>query len=191
MASPFDRLMTTIRPHLPGVLDEAIRQELFMVCREFFADTNTWQDGIDFVLQYGAKEAYLTPFAGRIVRLMFVESDGIPVYGSWYENGKIIMRHPDTNPKNYRAVVALTVTDPVTRDMYPVVPHDLVDTYTDALMNGILARMMSQPSKPYTNLQLATYYERKFRGDKGRAKSDANSGHTYRSQRWAFPRIGV
>ena len=30
MATPFDRLITTIRPHLPGAVDEAIRQELFV-----------------------------------------------------------------------------------------------------------------------------------------------------------------
>lgn len=192
MASPFDRLMMTIKPHLPGAMDEAIRVELFMVCREFFSDTNAWQDEIEFVLPYDATEAYLVPVAGKIVRLLWAHRDGSPVYGAFMDGTeKIILRRPDNAPEPYTAVVALTVTDPVARDMFPIVPHELVDQYTDPLINGILARMMAQPSKPYTNLQMASYYERKFRGDKGRAKNNANSGHTYRSQRWAFPRIGL
>jgi hypothetical protein len=189
MATPFDRLMNTIKPHLPGAMEDAIRQELFMTCSEFFKLSNTWREEIEVMVPAGQDTAHFMPFAGRVERLLAVKGEGgRPVYGvTISEKETLKFRHPASSDTTYTALFALTVSDPVTRDAYPVVPWDLVQEYQDELISGILSRMMAQPSKPYTNLGLARYHSVAFKGGASRAKNSANEGSTYGSQNWRFP----
>lgn len=188
MATPFDRLMTTIRPHLPGAIDEAIRQELFMACLEFFKTSDAWREALDFTLAPGENTAEVYPFTGRINRLLAVLDDGRGIRGATMATPPVIvMPFPANTSVTYQAVVGLTVSDPLTRDAYPIVPYELVERYTEELMHGILSRMMAQPSKPYTNTALAQFYILKFKGGMSRAKNAANTGNAFGSQAWAFP----
>jgi hypothetical protein len=188
MTTPFDRLMTTIRPYLPGAIDDAIRQELFMVCTDFFNRSNAWQEAINFTLAAGADTADVMPFAGRVIQLMHVTIDGRPVRGAYMpEIGTVKMPYPSQQAQTYVATVALNVVDPVTRDAYPIVPYDIVIRFTEELMHGILSRMFAQPNKPWTNLPMAQYYTSKFNGGSARAKNAVAAGNTFGSQRWAYP----
>lgn len=195
MATPFDRLMTTIRPHLPGALDDAIRQELFLTCDEFFKKSDVWRERIEFTVATGSREGEIMPFAGRIERLMGVVTlpDNYPVRGAVLGQldisgaAPVYLRHGDNTGGDYEAVVSLTVADPVTRDAYPIVPGEIVTRYTSELIHGILARMMAQPSKPYTNLSLAQFHLLRFRGGTSRAKNEMKTGNTQGSQAWAYP----
>lgn len=193
MATPFDRLMETVRPHLPGAMDEAIRQELFLVCDEFFTRTDLWTEEQDFVVRSGSKTGEIMPFSGRIIRLLGVEHDDRPVRGVYLGDidssgiSTVIMPHHETHEYTYRAKVSLTVADPVSRDAYPIVPVAIVTQNTSALVHGILGRMMMQPSKPYSNMGLAQVHTVKFRGEASRAKNEAKAGKTAGSQAWSFP----
>lgn len=192
MASVFDRLMNTIRPHLPGAVDEAIRQELFMVCDEFFRRSTSWREEIDFTLTADQRTAEIMPIAGYITQLLYASTaDGRGIRGATLPQvgdvSTISLPYAPNVSTDYKATVALTVSDPVTRDAYPIVPADLVKRYTPDLINGVLARMMAQPSKPYTNTGMAQFYMTKFNGGISRARNNANEGSTKSSQNWAFP----
>ena len=190
MASPFDRLMDTIRPHLPGVVDPAVKQELFPACHDFFRKSDAWRESIPFTLEAGKSTAEVMPYTGRIERLLYVLHGDRQVGGVTMpdtHNGVVLFPFAASDTMTYNAVVSLTVSDPVQRDAFPIVPYDLVTKYREELMHGILSRMMAQPSKPYTNLSLGQYYLTKFNGGISRAKNAANTGNTFRSQNWAFP----
>lgn len=190
MASPFDRLMDTIRPHLPGVVDQAVKLELFPTCHEFFRKSDAWRECIDFTLEAGKSTAEVTPYTGRIERLIGILQEQRQVAGVTMpdtKNGVVVFPFAASNNTQYTAVVSLTVSDPVSRDAFPIVPYDLVEKYWEELMHGILSRMMAQPSKPYTNLTLGQFYMSKFNGGISRAKNATNTGNTYRSQNWSFP----
>lgn len=191
MASPFDRLMDSIRPHLPGAVDQAIIQALFPVCEDFFRMSDVWREEIPFTLQEGVRIAELMPFSGRIERLLWVETaDKLPVQGATMPDastGIVVMPYEAQTETQYTAVVSLTVTDPVDRNSFPIVPYDIATKHWQVLMHGALSRMMAQPSKPFTNVALAQFYLVKFNGGTARAKNDANVGNTAGSQRWAFP----
>lgn len=190
MATPFDRLMDTIKPHLPGVMDNAVRQELFVVCEEFFDSSNVWTEDIPFAMNDGDETGTITPFSGRILRLMYVvNSAGNPVNGvTMPDTQQGIIAFPfDMNGGTYTATVALTVADPLSRDAFPIVPNDLVTKHWRTLMYGVLSNMMVMPAKPFTNIQLAAYYQKKFSGGTSRAMNEANTGSTYGSQSWRFP----
>lgn len=190
MSTPFKRLMATVKPHLPGAIDDNIRQELFLACHEFFRRSNVWREDIEFTLKAGKNTAYITPSAGKIERLMYVTGEGgYPVQGARMEGfDKIHMPYQGDGKARFTATVALLVSDPVTRDAYPIVPYDVVERYTEELIHGILARMMAQPSKPYTNMSLAQFYLTRFRAGISRAKVSKQIGNTFGSSNWTFPR---
>lgn len=193
MASPFDRLMNTIRPHLPGALDDAIRQELFMACDEFFKLSDVWQEDLEFEAKNNSDHGEIMPFVGRIERLLAVYDEGTPIRGCTMTipdiSGVATVQLPrGVTGGNYLATVSLTVSDPVSRDAFPIVPGELVVRYTEDLMYGILSRMMAQPSKTYSNISMARLYLMKFRSGASRAKNAMNTGNTRESQAWVFPR---
>lgn len=190
MATPFDRLMNTIRPHLPGAIDDAIKQELFLVCDDFFKKSNVWRETIDVVHRAGTDTADFMPFSGRVQRLMAVQDDGRVVRGVHISAPEVLkFRHKASSDTTLQATFALTVNDPLSRDAFPVVPWQLVEAHQDVLISGILARMMAQMNKPYTNLPLANFHLSRFRGGTARAKNEANEGETYGSSNWRFPRF--
>lgn len=193
MASPFDRLMNTVRPYLPGALDDAIKQELFFVCQEFLDRSDAWTEEVEFVVPAGERKTEIAPFAGRVNRLLYVTLDDRAVrgvtLGAPEANGyiPIIMPLRDSYTHPYVATVALTVSDPVNRDAFPIMPNEIVERYTQVLMDGLLSRMYLQPNKPYSNAAMAAVYTTKFRGGAARAKNEAVQGRTRGSQAWSFP----
>jgi len=190
MAKPFDRLMDTIRPHLPGSMDNAIRQELFAVCEDFFTNTNVWKETLDFVLPANTKEVEIMPYTGRIARLISVTKDDIPVNGVILTDpvqGTLLFPTEGPDAGDYVALVSLTVSDPISRDAYPIVPVDLMTRFWKDIMEGTVANMMAQPSKPYTNLALAAYHQSRYKGGTARARNAQLAGNTKNSQSWAFP----
>ncbi|QIG66840.1 hypothetical protein EVB41_010 [Rhizobium phage RHph_TM3_14A] len=190
MATPFDRLMETIRPHLPGAIDAAIRQELFSVCEDFFSETNVWKETLDFVLPANSLEAEIMPYTGRMIRLVSVTKDDIPIKGvTLTDPVQGVLTFPTSNPDagNYIAVVALTVSDPLSRDAYPIVPVDLMTRFWSVIMEGVIAKMMSQPGKPYSNPGLGSFHLSQYRGGRARAKNQELAGNTKNSQAWSFP----
>lgn len=189
MSTPFKRLMDTIRPHLPGAIDDAIRQELYMVCLDFFKRSNVWREDIEFTLRTGKRTAYIMPMAGKIERLLHVTKDGYPIRGAYLQGPEEIqLPFESSSDTKYVATVVLRVADPVSRDAYPIVPYEIVERYTEELMHGILARMLSQQSKPYTNLSLAQFHLQQFRGGISRARMGRDTGDTMNSSNWVFPR---
>lgn len=190
MASPFDRIMNTVRPHLPGAVDDAIKQELFLACDDFFKRSNVWRDKVDVIQRARTNTAEFMPFAGRVQRLMAVLNvEGRPVYGVIIsEPGVLKFRHTVPSDTDYTAIFALTVNDPTARDAYPIVPFEIVEEYTAELISGLLSRMLAQPSKPYTNMTLAQYHLVSFRSAAARAKNEDDIGKTYASSNWRYPR---
>lgn len=189
MSKIFDRLMTTIKPHLPGAVDDAIIQELFMTCQEYFKTSMAWQETLEFVVPAGTDRGEVMPFYGKIDQLVGVlNRDERPVLGAWMpDRGVIAIRHRANVDEDYRAVVSLTVTDPVDKNAFPIVPAHVVEECTDDLISGILSRMMSQPSKPYTNLMLAQFHGAKFRGGAARKRNSVRTGNVFGGQAWSFP----
>lgn len=189
MPTPFDRLMETARPSLPGVIDNAVKQELFAVCEEFFRESNVWQENIEFVVEAGSDTGEVTPFAGKIERLAWVNNaDKITVRNATMPNPEIgTVWMPYASAGTYFAQVILNVSDPVSRDVYPIVPADLMKRYWQVIMHGLLAHMCAQPRKPYTDLQMAAFYNAKFKGGYARARNEAKQLYRQGAQAWRFP----
>ena len=78
--TPTDRILQTLRVHVPGVTDPMLQLELFNVMDEFFRRTSAWRYEDAFDLQIGKSEyAFSTPADTTVVRLLGVFHNEVTV----------------------------------------------------------------------------------------------------------------
>jgi hypothetical protein len=193
MSLDTDRLMKDARIRLPGATDDAIRLELFSVLDEFFQDSNVWKEKIEFSVSATDDTSttyYIEPESvASLHRLKCVEnSNGFGVAAVMKVPGEVTLMTPPSQDDTYTATVVLTVNDPVARDGYPEFPQWILNRYRMTLLDGLMGRMMSQPAKPFTNLQLGTYHMRRFRSAVAFASTESLRKHVANTQAWRFPR---
>lgn len=192
-----NRLMDNLRIKLPGALDSTIQFELFSALNDFFQQSSIWTENLTFIAQ-PTSDTYLqnpdaytyqvVPTMGSIVRLMsVVDSNNFAQAASMDTPGYIVIAYAPSAANTYTANVALTVTDPTTRDGYPEFPAWILNKYGNEIMDGVLSRMMSQVAKPYSSPQMALFYGKKFQAGISRAYVESLHGNVYRGQNWRFP----
>jgi len=198
MSSPdINRLMDNARVKLPGALDAALQMELFLVMKEFFDSSNIWEEEIVFAVtptslsRVTNPEAYtyeVVPTDGQITRLVSITDDnGFPQNGEMPVPGSIILTNSPNEAGNYTATVSKSVSDPVTRQGYPVFPGWVLDRYFDTILSGLLGQMMGQIAKPYSSPQMAKFHMSKFSVGVSRASNEHHHGNVMGGQRWRYP----
>ena len=187
-----DRMMASVRPRLPGALDPAIQNELFIVVDEFLRGSLAWQECVDVQTQVGLSEYDVVPDESAIIlQLMSVEdkTEGcVGVQAGMPTPGVLKLQNPPTQTDLLKVKVSLTINAPTSSDGFPLVPLWLCDRYAQtAWLDGVLGKMMSQPAKPYSNQVQALYHLRRFRGWVSKAKVAAQHANVYRGQNWQYP----
>lgn len=185
-----NRIMDNLRVRLPGAVDSVLQLELFNTLNEFCCGSNIWREKIDVPITAGVKIYDLTPSGNsKVVRLMsLVDGNDFPVSAAidTIDFTLELFDTPNTSSTFY-ATVALTVDDPVNTEGYPNFPSWILATYQVDIEDGVLARMMSQPAKPYSNTQLALFHQRRFTSATAVARAEAQRRYTYGGQVWRFP----
>jgi hypothetical protein len=188
------RLMDNLRTRLPGALDGVIFIEAFNAYNEFFDTSSVWTDSGLITTSPGVQTYIVYPSRGRIIRLVSITDN---------ENGisqGAVMRSPgvitlDTVPADSRVLrveVVLTINPRTATDTgLPDVFGSFYAEYFDAALNGILAYMLSQPAKPYSNINLARLHAAKFQSAIAQARHEATHGSLQRGQAWRFPSAGI
>jgi hypothetical protein len=191
------RLMNNARTRLSGATEDNLQRELFMVMDEFMKETNVWQEDIPITIPGQEPPGTVYIIApnepANITQLMWVytPSDsslrGSPVAASMQVMGEMILRNQPSSDQPLIVTVALTVQDPVNRDGYVVFPTWIAQRYGDAILDGLLGRMMTQPNKPWTNNQMSVYHLRKFNAKKAQTRVEVTRNNVFRAQAWSFP----
>lgn len=198
MSNPeLNRLMDNARIKLPGALDSAIKMELFNVFKEFFIHTNIWEEDIPFdvtattLSRVTAPEAYtyeVVPTEGTIIRLLGVRDEqGYGVGATMATPGHIILNRSPNVGGTFTATVVKTVSDPVTRQEYPVFPGWILENYFEEILHGLLGKTMAHIAKPYSSPQMAQYHLRFFQAGMSRASRESQHKNLYGAQSWRFP----
>jgi hypothetical protein len=194
VSQTLDRLMSNVSTHLPGATPAVIQLELFNVLSDFFQNSNIWQEDIPFAVR--AADTVPTTYyveqesLASIVRLLWmVDSSSLPKFGTMATPGEIVLLNQPSQDDTYTATVALTINDPVGADGFPEFPDWIVNKYSTGLIDGVVGRMMAQPAKPYTNMQLAGVRTRSFRSCVATAKAEALHMNVNNAQSWRFPRF--
>ena len=197
MASIYDRIFADVRKDLPSVVDAVVRQELYRVMDDFTQYTNIWQQEVAIAVQKDVKSYDITSEVteGKPNRLLFVWDTANPV-PQWPQLGILMRvpgiittyRAPGTNA-SWKAIIAKRISEPLDTNNYPVVGADewFVDKYQDTLVRGILARILIEPSKPYTNPMLAQVNQRAYIAGRSLARVNDVYGNVYGMQAWRFP----
>ena len=86
------------------------------------------------------------------------------------------------------ATLALSVADPVDgRGLPTEMPDWIIEKYFDYIAQGVSAKLMISPNKPYSSPKLAEYNMRKFHEGVGLARTENRHMFAYSGQRWIFP----
>ena len=193
------RLINNALARLPGATTANLQNELFSVMDEFFKASNVWKEDIDVPVPGSdpAGTVYLLASnePANINQLMWVftkdTSGNVPrgagVAAAMEIPGELTLQTQPSSAVTLVVTVALTVQDPVNRDGYVVFPMWVLQKYGDVILDGLLAKMMMQRNKPWTDTQMTVYHSRRFEGGKARARVDGTRNNTYRQQAWRFP----
>lgn len=185
------RLLNDARVSLPGAIDDAIRYTLFTAMDEFLRATEVWKEDLPVPVVTTLSEYDIEPeevATSKLVRLVEVKnSDAIPVYATMPVIGTIKLASKPTVADTYTVTVVLTVGDPVTSAGYPVFPEWILYQYREALLSGVLGKMMLQAAKAYSNQTLGTYHTRRFEAAKTQGKVDAARENVRNAQAWRYP----
>jgi len=201
MPADIDRLMNNARTRLPGAIDTGMQLELFNVMDDFFKGSNVWNEDIELSvpgLDPAGTIYELVPTGPALIdKLAWVFtkptsatiSRGSGIAASMQTPGELVLDTQPSSNVTYIVTVILTVQDPTLRNGYVTFPAWVLAKYREAILDGLLGRMMSQPNKPYTNNQLAVLHMRKFKQATTSAHGEWRRNNTYRMQAWAFPRF--
>ena len=205
--APYQRLFDTARAHLPGAMDGGMHLELFNTLREFLNRSNIWVDEIPFRTS-NTRQGYEITTAqpsALINRLMWIEGKRDPrgsythayptgvsyrgqLIGAGKPTAEIVIDGLPGQGEIWYAHVALVPTDPTGPTGLPRIPDDIIDGHFETILSGLLERMMIQPSKPYSNIQGASYHGHRFRAGTNQAKNAHLHGDVFRGQAWRYPR---
>jgi len=193
------RLINNVMIRLPGAVLANLQLELFNTMDDFFKGSNVWNEDILITVpgQDPVGSVYLLApqQPAQIDKLLWIYTKstdpkglrGSQVGGAMSVPGELTLNNQPSSALDIIVTVALTVQDPTDRDGYVQFPAWVLQKYNDVIQDGVLGRMMSQPVKPYTNMQLSVYHMRKYGSGVSQARIDWTRNNTYRQQAWRFP----
>lgn len=204
------RLDTWLRDLLartPGVVRQVAKRETLLAIREFYEQSYAWRVVIGPKTVVANKARYtLSPYDAyaNVVAVLSAEfnevgmtalprrpagrePDGTAPWAYFTESPDILRLWPTPTVEYAEALtiyVALTPKITVTH-----VPRIAATRHYDAILDGALGRIMSQPAKPYSNQVLGQYHLNRFRAAIGKYKAAAIQGNNG-APAWSFPRFG-
>lgn len=193
------RLINNAITRLPGVTTDVLQLELFNVMNDLFKGSNIWNEDIEITVPGNdpAGTVYLLApqQPANIDKLLWVftkpqdasMSRGSAVAAAMSVPGELTLRLQPSSEVTYIATVALTVNDPTDRNGFVQFPAWVIQKYGGIILDGLLSKVMTQPNKPYTNLQMSIFHARKFSGGVAQARVEWTRNNTYRQQAWRFP----
>lgn len=197
-SASMNRLLDDVRIRAPGAIDSTIYAEVLTAADALLRKSGAWKQEFEFDVTPSTSSPLtspddftykLNPPAGSMcVRLIgVVNANGTPTKATMPVTNYIQLAGSPNGEETYRALLVLTVSDPVTRAGEPVFPDWIVQKYRDALMDGILAGLMGQQAKPYTNISLAAFHKSSFKSKCAAARIDVDRGNVQGGQAWRFP----
>lgn len=205
-------LWARARMELPGSIDGALELIFQEILRRFFRDSLTWREELRFRAFSGRKrydlDNYLRHAKVQWVRNVLYDERDINArvsIGDCYSTEpapptKYAVEHNSTLvidpvPQFDRSethnwcvhIAAIPEVGTISASGCGSIPGDLLQTWFDGILAGVLGRMMLQHAKPYTNLVLGRYHLQVFNSAIQEGKTLAHKGSTVIDAPWKFP----
>lgn len=184
-----ETLLDNLRIRLPGALDGTLLIELHNTMNEMCQVGHVWRQLVEVPLTAGERLYTVTPPTGALP---------LAIYGVSHVSNRIssnIAWDPSLNqaylaeaPDAAEAVIPLYLDFAFTPDEdFEDVPLEVRKRYHHNILDGALARMMSQIAKPYSNPGTAAIHAQRFRSFLGHSRRDSRTGGKPNAQNWSFP----
>jgi hypothetical protein len=189
-----ERLLANIRTDLRGATDNAIKGRLFNVIDEFFNNSNSWVEWVDFSIVNGQQDYTITPKRGGMIkRLYSVLDQNCVTYPATITEieppgAKLRIIWPQNMTIPVKAIVYKSIVLPTTTDDIPVAPRWLLPMYERAIEAGVIGRMQMTPNVPWANANLGQINYKTFLNQVAEARAAAARGNLRGGQAWRFPR---
>lgn len=195
MSSIYDRIFADVRKDLPSVVDAVVKQEAYRVMDDFTAYTNVFQQEctinlVPNTLQYGIEDQITV---GQPNRLLFAYDTANPVkqwppIPIWMRvPGTITLARAPGNSGSWKVLIAKRTGLPLDAGGYPQIDEWIVQKYEDTIRMGILARLMIEPQKPYSNPLLAQVNQKGYIAGRSLVRVNDTLGNIYGAQAWRYP----
>lgn len=196
-----DRLRAQAQMQLPGALDGPLTMAIFGVVAEFCIKTNTlWEEQdirtregkTDYEVSASEADLYYTKILSMVDSTDNVDRhfthDSPRIPGYMINPGVLRLNYtPDQSQLlTVRFAMAPRPTDNF--GSLPNIPDAYWDFYHPVLLEGLLASMMGQVAKPYSNERMGIFHGRRFIAGCSTAKVEATNGQLVGGQAWRFPR---
>jgi hypothetical protein len=188
-----DRLVNELTATLPGSGEAMLKQMIWNVADEACRQGHIWRETIPVTLTAGDLVYTPAPAGTEIIHVFSVAHELIDVRANevMFEFGTLTL---STEPTVAEAalpmylVAALTPAIDAGADVENLIPQDMWSKHHHMLYSGVMARMLAQPAKPYSNASLAAFHLRKFRGELAEARHEVKTGGVPGAQMWRFPK---
>lgn len=205
--TPVDRLMQTVRMHVPGVPEETIKLVLFNTMDEFFRRTTAWRTTQDVTLLADTTDYDIDmPVNSAVVMVIGATHNGIPVsqydpaagpnsmasltFALFQPDILHLASAPSGSQLNFPLQTMFAFS--VQRDVLEIDPGDwqlddwMYDMFFNDWKNGAFAVLYGMPAKPWSNPALAVMHGKMFRQAMAQRKRQANIGFGYGQVGWRF-----
>lgn len=209
-------LLNQARVKLPGSSDAGIKHELYETLHEFFDTTNAWKQDVQIQVQPLIQAYNVSVGSGQIIRLFTVLDQNLiqqpavlmapslpgPPGGS--TAGPLSINTPPnpstmadfmtltlqlqySNPQIFAVSLITNVTLPNDNSGIPDMPDWTLAKFGRVILDGLLGKMMAQPSKSYTQDTLSQYHLRRFRDGMAMVRVAMIRSNSVGSQNWVYP----
>lgn len=194
MADPLtDRILDSARSRLPGAMDNQIYFELADVLEDFLQRSTCWREVIPVTVVDGTfdYEISFDDIDSQITSLLWVRDiNDSNVWATYLSPGLLRFRDGIT-PGVYNAWVVLNVAGKNVSKKYPEFPQWVADRYAGVIADGVVGRMAAMPAKPFSSINHAAFYSKKFVEGASSARIETMRQNLIGGQAWRYPRFAA
>lgn len=184
----WDQLITQATVKLVGVSDKGLKAEAYDVLSEFFNDSSCWTQTVTVNAIPTTRTYPLQVNEGQIIRLVGVfDGEGYLRPAIMPNIGELLLANAPNTAETYYAEVVTNVSLPAARDQVPIAPDWVLPIWHVGILDGLLGKMMAQPSKSYANATMGAYHLKRFRDAIARARISKLRANTNGTQAWRYP----
>jgi hypothetical protein len=186
-----DRLMNDLRVRLPGATDAMIQREIWSLLNDFCREGLAWRENVEITLSGGVSTYAIAPAGTEVVLIYGVSHPTMDLSGAVYSFGNLLLTNePSGSDLLSSAFVDAALTPALTAgsDVEGLIPGDMWSEHHEAILNGVLGRMLAQPAKPYSNPALAAFYVKSYTIERAVVRRKVRTGGVMAPQTWRYPR---
>lgn len=187
-AQVFSDFLDNVRIRLPGALDGVLKLELPIVLDDFLRGSRAWQEEVTLPVIAGVTQYTITHDDGAFAYLLGAK-DASDVWRAvtMQTPGVVRLRDEPAENATWRLFFIMTISRQLDNAGNPRMPGWIFERYSTDIMDGLLARLMSQDAKPYSSKPSAALHYRRFQAGIGRARSEVARQYVPGAQAWSFP----